>query len=44
MGGDYGSVGWLCDSVGGGSTVMQAEKGGKNVQAILQVGIHGVGL
>ena len=29
MGGDYGSVGWLCDSAGGGSAVIKQRKGEK---------------
>ena len=32
MGGDYGSVGWLCDSSGDGSAVIKQRKGEKGCE------------
>ena len=43
--GEYGSVGWLCDSVRDGSTVMQArERGNRRASCFLQIDMHEVGL
>ena len=45
IGGEYGNVGWLCDSVGDGSTVMQArERGNRRASYFLQIDMLEVGL